>query len=372
MIHLVLDTTVYRSNPSMDNLHFKAIEKLALAGELKLHIPYVVLREFQTQQREHYSKDLAKAISGLSGLTKKSLDKAIASKLIALKDELETDSPNILSSAEDQIVQWAKNVGADLLPLSLDQTQEALEAYFQGKPPLKSIKNREDIPDSFIFQSILKLHSSFNEIHVVSGDNKILEASKAANIQAYESLSTFVESPLIQDKLKDVDLIKNIGPIVDALEAHEQQEGDIHSFLSCNIGEEIMWGKIIDSSIPDDNHEATISSYYDPKEIELDFSRARYYGNGQFGIPFTLENTVNAIYYIFKSDYYCLDADHEHVPSISEHNDHYFEAEDEFDVRVSGLVSITINRDKIDVADISESIVEDSIQIDEVSEIELC
>ena len=108
MIHLVLDTTVYRSNPSMDNLHFKAIEKLALAGELKLHIPYVVLREFQTQQREHYSKDLAKAISGLSGLTKKSLDKAIASKVAALKDDLETDSPSILSSAEDQIFNGPK------------------------------------------------------------------------------------------------------------------------------------------------------------------------------------------------------------------------------------------------------------------------
>ena len=159
---------------------------------------------------------------------------------------------------------------------------------------------------------------------------------------------------------------------MDALEAHEQQEGDIHSFLSCNIGEEILWGNIIDSSIPDDNHEATICSYYDPKEIELDFSRARYYGNGQFGIPFTLENTVNVIYYIFKSDYYCLDAEHEHVPSISEHNDHYFEAEDEYDVRVSGLISITIDRDKIDIDDISESIVDGTIQIDEVSEIELC
>jgi hypothetical protein len=372
LIHVVLDTNVYRSNPSMDNLHFKAIEKLALAGELKLHIPYVVLREFQTQQREHYSKDIAKAISGLSGLTKRSLDKAITSKLVALKDDLENDSPRILSGAEDQIVQWAKSIGADLLPLSLDQTQEALEAYFQGKPPLKSIKNREDIPDSFIFQSILKLNSAYKEVHFVSGDSKILEAATAAKILAHDGLSTFVESPLIQDKLKDVDLIKNIGSIVDALEAHEQQEGDIHSFLSLNIGEEIMWGSISAPSIPDDNHEATINSYYNPKDIKLDFARARYYGNGQFGIPFTLENTVIAFYYIFKSDYYCLNAVHDHIPSISEHNDHYFEAEEEFDVKVSGLISIILDRDKINVDNISESIVDGSIQIDEVGEIKLC
>lgn len=372
MIHVVLDTNVYRSNPSMDNLHFHAIEKLALAGELKLHIPYVVLREFQTQQREHYSKDLAKAISGLSGLTKKSLDNAIASKLVTLKNDLENDSPGILSSAEDQIVQWAKNIGAELLPLSLDQTKEALEAYFQGKPPLKSIKNREDIPDSFIFQSILELNSAYKEVHFVTGDSKILEAAKTAKMLVHDSLATFVESQLIQDKLKDIDLIENIGPIVDALEAHEEQEGEIHSFLSRCIGEEIMWGKISDPSIPDDNHEATINSYYDPENIELDFPHARYYGNGQFGIPFTLENTVIAFYYIFKSDYYCLDPDRENVPSISEHNDHYFEAEEEFNVKVTGLISITLDRDKIDVDEISECIVDGSINIDEVSEIELC
>lgn len=356
----------------MDNLHFKAIETLAIAGELKLHIPYVVLREFQTQQREDYKKDLTTAISGLSGLTKKSLDKAISAKLLALKSDLTNNSQNILSSAEEQIVQWAKSIGAELAPLYLDVAHAALEAYFQGKPPLKSIKNRQDIPDSFIVQSILKLYSSNGGIHFVTGDIKVLDAVSAAKIPTYENLASFVESPLIQDKLKDVDLINNIGQIVDALESHEKEEGDIESFLSQHIGEEIVWRTFSDPSIPDDNHEATIDSYYDPKDIELDFTDAKYYGNGQFGVPFALTNTVSAFYYIFKSDYYCMDEENENLPSISEHNDHYFEAEDEFDLKISGLVSITLDRDKIDVNDISQSIVNDSIQIDEVSVIELC
>lgn len=74
MIHVVLDTNIYRDNPRRDNLHFKALEKLSKAGVIRLHIPYVVMREFQTQQREIYSKDLAKTTSGLHSLSKKQLD----------------------------------------------------------------------------------------------------------------------------------------------------------------------------------------------------------------------------------------------------------------------------------------------------------
>jgi len=60
LIHIVLDTNIYRNNPGRNNLNFQAIEKLANAGWLKLHVPYVVEREFQTQQREIYSRDLEK------------------------------------------------------------------------------------------------------------------------------------------------------------------------------------------------------------------------------------------------------------------------------------------------------------------------
>ena len=85
MIHIVLDTNIYRHNPSRDNLNFKAVEKLAAARWLKLHIPYVVEREFQTQQRKIYSKDLEKAKSGLSGLLRKQLSPEVLEELNCIK-----------------------------------------------------------------------------------------------------------------------------------------------------------------------------------------------------------------------------------------------------------------------------------------------
>ncbi|MBN4063796.1 DUF4935 domain-containing protein [Cardiobacterium sp. AH-315-I02] len=368
-----MDTNIYRHNPSRDNLHFKAIEKLSMADAICLHIPYVVMREFQTQQREIYSKDLTKAMSGLSSLSRKKLDEDIVNKLKALKNELNTEAENILADAENQIIQWTKKIGANLYPLCMDQTNAALEAYFQGKPPLKSIKIREDIPDSFIVQSVYKINSENNGVHVVAGDKKVRGAfADEDTISTYESLSDFIEADLIQDKLKDIDLINNIGPIVEALEEHENKNKEIIDFISNNIGEAIVWKTFTDQSIPDDNNEATINSYGEAEDVELNFLEIGYYGNGQFGIPFSLKIVVLADYYIFKSDYYCMDADRQHVPSVTDHNDHYFEAEEEFELNVYGLVSVGIDRDNINLEDFSDTIVEDSIDIDEITDIELC
>lgn len=373
MIHVVLDTTVYRSNPNRDNLHFQAIEKLSESGIIYLHIPYVVMREFQTQQREIYSKDLVKAISGLSGLSRKALAPNILDKLKILRNTLKNESENILSDAENQLTQWAEDIGANLYPLCIEQTNAALEAYFQGKPPLKSIKTREDIPDSFIVQAIHKLSSENGEIHVISGDGKVRDAFiNEEAIVTYESLSKFVESDFIQDELKGIDLESNVELIADAIQQFENDEAEISRFITNNIGENIVWKTFSDSSIADDNNEATISSYDEAEDIKLDFSEIGYYGSGQFGIPFNLKIVVLADYYIFKSDYYCMDADREHVPSVTDHNDHYFEAEEEFELIVNGLVSITITKDNIDLDDFSESIVDGSLKIDEITSIKLC
>lgn len=166
MINVILDTNIYRNNPSRDNLNFKAIEKLANAGWLKLHIPYVVEREFQTQQREIYSKDLEKAKSGLSGLLRKQLSPDVFAKLNLLKTQLDAESKNILSDAEEQFVEWAESIDANRLPLCLVQAHTALEAYFHGLPPLKEPKIRDDIPDSFIVQAINKLYTENGVIYL--------------------------------------------------------------------------------------------------------------------------------------------------------------------------------------------------------------
>lgn len=369
MIHVVLDTNVYRNNPKRDNLGFQAIEKLAGAGWLKLHIPYVIEREFQTQQREICLKDLKNAQSGLLGLTKKHLSEETLTMLGSIKNKLEVEWENILLDAEQQFVEWSEDIDANRYPLCLEQTNKAMEAYFKGLPPLTTPKERKDIPDSFIVQAISKLCLEHGSLHVVSADQKIVDTFyETHQVTVYKDLSELIASEIIQNELKDLDVINNIDDIKESFESYETEDGNIAERIAQDIGNELDGKTISDSSIPDDNHEATIVGYDDAEDIKFDFNELIYYGNGQFGIPFNLTIVVNVVYYIFKSDYYCM----EEGPSVTDHNDHYFEAEDEFEVMVGGTVSISIDRSKLNVNAIYECIDNESISIDEIQSIELC
>lgn len=328
----------------------------------------MVEREFQTQQREIYSKDLEKAQSGLSGLSRKQLSPDLLAKINLLKTQLDAESENILLDAEKQLVDWAESIDANRYPLCLDQARTALEAYFHGFPPLKAPKIRDDIPDSFVVQAINKLCFESGDMHVIAGDKKIRGAFfESKTVTVYEKLSDFIESEIIQNELKDPDLLNNIEEIRLALQAYENEFGEISTKIASDVGEAIIGNIITDPSIPDDNNEATIDGYDEAEDIEFDFTELTYYGNGQFGFPFNLKIIVSATYNIFKSDYYCMDD----APSITDHNDHYFEAEDEFEVMVTGTASISIDRDKINMDEFSKCIDHDSIAIDEVQSIEL-
>ncbi len=73
MINLVIDTNIYRKNPKLDNSDFSVVKKLSDAHYLKVQVPYIVQREFQTQQREQCKKDLDKSLSGINALLRRPL-----------------------------------------------------------------------------------------------------------------------------------------------------------------------------------------------------------------------------------------------------------------------------------------------------------
>jgi len=370
LIEIVLDTNVYWHNPAMNNLNFRALERLCKGNLVRLHIPYIVEREFQTQQREKYNNDLLKAGSALRSLSKKKLPANSGSQIQNIKTTLNAISEEILNSAEQYIIDWSKEVHAIRHPLCVDQAQEALEAYFQGLPPLNQPKEREDIPDSFLIRAIEKIHAKNNNLIVISGDKKVRKASSTINgISTYESLSSFIKSNEIQNEIKDLDLLDNLDEVKEAIVNYEGKSTKINQTIKSSVGEKVMWQTIHNAGVPDDNDEAIINSFGETEDIELNFDEMAFYGSGQLGIPFTLKMDVYANYYIFKSDYYCMNADE--VPSVTDHNDHYFEAEDEFDICVSGLAKIKINRDLLNIKSLSDDAIIDSIEIDEIEDITL-
>lgn len=375
MIHVIFDTNIYRNNPKRDSLNFKAIEKLAEAKWLLVHVPYIVKREFQTQQREIYLKDLEKAMSGIYGLSRKSLSPTYVEIIEKIIAELESNKNGFLDDSEYQFNKWIERIGGKEHSICLEQSLNALEAYFKGAPPVSAIKERKDIPDSFIFQSVLQIQKEVNNtVHFVVNDRGLSKSFEGKeNVKVYNTISEFVESDLVQEELKDLDFLDNMDEIIKALIELEANDLEIESTISSEIGEKVIGHNLYDDEIMSDEHSAIITSCGEAENIKIDFNEASYYGNGDIGLQFSCQMEVYATYYIFKSDYYAMaDYEYKNVPSVSDHNDHYFEAEDDFYINIEGVISIRIDRDNMNIEDLSSYIQLITIGIDELIKVNIC
>lgn len=371
MIHVILDTNIYRDDPKRQKLPFRALERLLIEKVVTLHVPYMIEREFQTQQKKKYEADLRGVLTGLKELSNLP-SKAIPAlkKVPSLLKELDEDQAEILAHSESEIVEWFQKVGAQRLALTGDQAISAFEAYFEGKPPFKEPKVRSDIPDSFIARAVEMVHAETKEVHFVGNDKKLRESFTQDSIVKYENLSQFIESPLIQKELFDLDVLGNYTKIKGAIAKFEEETDVISNAVERNVGERIVWEKIEDAAPLDDERTATINSYDEPTELELDWSDIAYFGNGEFGIPFTVEMNVQAYYYIFKPDYYAHFGN-KRGPSVTDHNDHYYQAEDDFSIVVKGTVGVSVIKVKLNNLENFEFIDEASIDIVDIDSIKL-
>lgn len=368
--NIVLDANIYRKNPTRSDLPFKALERLCRAGRCRLHIPYVVEREFQTQRQAQYQKDLAQALQALSDLLRKGLPPAEADAIKGLRDGVKTAEPRVLEAVESELIFWADSVGAVRHPLTEAAARAAMEAYFFGHPPLTAPKTRTDIPDAFIFQTIKDIADGGSALFVVSEDEKLAKAVESLpNTRVLRSLAAMIELQEVQAEILDLDVVDNLAGVAGLLCDWESQYHELTGHLEREGGRKILWERVAGDTIPDDNHEATICRFGDPRDIELDFSEFAYFGSGQFGLKFRFVVSVSLSYYIFKSDYYCMDE--EKMPSVTDHNDHYFEAEEEREVLVHGALLVSFPMEQI--KSLSLETIDDfvEIQIDSIDDIQL-
>lgn len=368
--HVLLDTNIYRKNPSRSDLPFQALQRLCQQKVVSLHIPYVVEREFQTQQVSLYKKELDTATSALDAVIRKGLSATQLASTRLLRDQISAAAPAILTEVKESLPTWASAIGAIRHTITSAQALAAMEAYFLGSPPLKSPKTREDIPDSFIFQTVLELASTPVPLVVIAEDEKMAQASEAiAGVTVHRSLAAFMESSPIQTEILELDVVENLPALTDLISTYEEEVGALNELITQKGADKLVWKKVHSNSIPDDNHEGIITGHWNPENIEFDYTEFSYFGQGEFGLPFTFSTTVSITYYIFKSDYFLIDEDK--MPAVSDHNDHYYEAESDIEVKVTGLIKLSIAPSALKTIDASSLEDHLSIEIDSIDSVEV-
>lgn len=355
--NILIDSNIYWSDPRREKLEFKALTKLCQNEHVQLHIPYIVEKEFCSHQLIEQSKLVKRCIKSLKKLPRQGLNE----ELIDETANLALETENLLHRIKQKgtsFINWADLVGAQRYPLNLAQTEQAFDAYFQGTAPLKEPKNREHIPDSFIYQCTREITQSIPELIVVVNDRGLRKAIESElNLKCYKTLTEFIDEEDVQIILREQNFIDDFPDCLKELD----------DYLSSET-EDAVGDSIVDEGIESmsDEADATIHGYGNLDDIDFRFEEAIYYGDGLIGVPFVAIIEAYYTYYIFKADYFCM----EDAPSsISDHNKHYFEADDSNFVRVEGILEFSLEYESYAKGNMNELV--SDISVNEVSSVDL-
>lgn len=371
MIHVILDTSIYRQKPRLDSPEFRALSYLANKGCLQLHVPYFVEKEFCSWLEYEQCGKTKKAEKLLTGILNYDGVGTQTSELKKYVKHLQENLQIISTERKASFINWLKRVGAERYSLVEDETCKALDAYFYGKPPLKEPKVRKDIPDSFIFQTILNLKDKYGgELHVVIHDGNLREACRTAGINYHSELKGLLNLPVLKECLTLKIIEDNSEKISEVI--NEIAEGKREQILS-KIEYMLLsddYGTISGNTIPGESNEIYVSNVNKPREI--DFSRdVEYFGDGLFALHFTSIVELLYEFAVFIGDAYHLDTDKFHVEPL---NEHYMNVETTDEFQFSGRVELEFDVDvgQIDnIDDLEKALVEPNITTSELDDFEV-
>lgn len=197
MIHLLIDSTHYKQDYTLSKADFAKIRALGGKGHLKLYIPYVVYQECLTGAVEHLRSNTNQALKNIRSLGGRGLYASHLPELSGAIDSLESLLPRLQMSAKMVWDDFAGEAKAEMLPLNMHLTPHVFGAYFSGGSPFKTVKERKDIPDAYIYFEAIGIAQAGKEkgegpLIVLTNDGNLHDKlNEEENIIAYKTWQQF-------------------------------------------------------------------------------------------------------------------------------------------------------------------------------------
>lgn len=357
MIHVLLDSCIYRADPKRQKQSFRALTRLTRAGRVRVHIPAYVKGEVVSQQQLRVREELAKLMGAADSIPRSTSDATILgqiNQLLTLAKELEGQADKLLAAEFQSWIDQTNSIEHAVKP---EHGERVTAAYFAGTLPFRSPKSREDFPDGFIWQTALDLAAEHGGIVVVSTDKRLRKtAEDQGTMDTYETLDAFIEDDECQDAIAELITSERVAQRIQRIKKllPNTPTDDLLRSLTRDVIHDLSGKTVRHRSIPDDNHEGTIISVWNPENVEFDFTNLEHYGDADIGIPFTATVDCELSYAIFKSDYYCLDEEEMEGTSISDLNRHYYEASKTFTIRIAGHIALMIDPADLEEVDLTD------------------
>ena len=341
MIDVVVDTSIFRQDPQRKKAAFRSLEQLSASGHVRVHIPYFVRREFLSHLREEYTRPVKEMQKIMRDIERKILPLGIKAKALPKNHQLERLQKTIETTIERDFLKWSKLIKAKLHPIRNHHGRRIANAYFDGSAPFSREKVRSDIPDSFIFQTILDLSRKIDRLHVVVTDGTLSKACKSiSKVIAHNSLDEFIKTEDCIALLKNQDFVDYLSKLSQNL---EEDKDLLIEKLRFDLPQSLPSYAFSDKYIPSDGNNASIVSVSEfCNEVHFEFTKMEYLGKGTVLLPFSCNVDAGVDFHILKSDYHGLsDVRRRSISSTSEQdNSLYYLAHEHVELNIAGKVSI--------------------------------
>jgi hypothetical protein len=341
-VPLVMDSSALLRDPKREKEATKALERLVAQGQVSLQLPHVVVREVISNLKGAANVELLKLEGAINSLERRVPSTVLQEHRESLRAAVHHLSQDLSQSIEEDFLAWLAAMHSTILPIAPEAGSKIMQAYFEGDPPFRAARQRDDIPDAFILDAIRDV-AGLGFLHAVISDQRLAETVRSLqDPTVYASLDDFIASSAIQAALRrlagtaNLELLRRI-----AMEEPELLEEDISTDYIDQLAGETLYSPWIVG----DNSEATISMVDELEDLAFDWSAAEYYGDGSVSVPFSFKTDVYADSYIYKSDFYAMSDEAAEDLSITDWNDHYYQAEAEYPVEVSGRATMTLPLD---------------------------
>jgi hypothetical protein len=362
MLSIAIDTSIYTADAKRRRPAFRALTRLLKSDLASLAVPFFVKREFVTKQQTIIG-DAIKAIASAAGTI---LDNTNNAEMRAYATQVHDHAKQLHASfsplIESEFDDWITEVNAEEYPISLEQAEAVVDDYFSGAAPFKSLKHRNDIPDSFIWRALMDVVRDSGQVHFVTNDGALFSAAEAIpQITPYRSLDEFLQTKECQAAIRSLwskTLEENIERAQTHLAAHE---GDFVERITDLLPGEMVAKHIYDELLPTHDHEATIYNLNHINSINISFDDGTYSGATSIGLFFTLNVYCTLEYAVEKIEYHMLPQDDKKHLKVEDRNEYYYGIEDHRTLDARGVLTLKLPDSRLGDIALSDNDIENLI-----------
>lgn len=341
MIDVVIDTSIYRTDPKRERAAFRVLTKLATNGFVRVHIPHVVEREFSTQQLASLETTFSESKKFVSSIRKK-VSEPLTHEVNSIDKSIEAFRAKAEAEIAGSLSNWAADISAEIHPTQQHHGELVLNAYFSGGAPFSQPKERKDFPDAFIYESIRDLVKLKKDVHVVSADANLRSScAKLAGVNAYDALDEFLKSAPCVEAAHHLEHLEKLNLFRSHIGAYA---ADFTGHINRLLLNYLPYKLFEDPHFKSNDNSGAVEMMNETEGVELDENKIEILGVDTLTIPFSCHLGALVYYSIFAADYWVM-ADNDTLGISVSHDenssDHYLEANEEVTLEIQGVFSIS-------------------------------